>query len=130
MVALDTYKKIPLGISNFEKIITENFLYVDKTKYIETLKNLQNQTQIFLRPRRFGKSLFLTMLQNYYDINRTDKFEKLFGELYIGKHPTPLRNSYMTLPLSFSGLNTDDRTELKSGFEGSIAISMREMINR
>ncbi|WP_330665028.1 AAA family ATPase [Tepidibacter sp.] len=82
-----TLKKIPYGISNFEQMIEENYLYIDKTKYIEILESYAPY-QFFIRPRRFGKSLFLSTLENYYDINKKDKFEDLFNNLYIGKNPT------------------------------------------
>ena len=87
-------KKIPYGISSFETIKTENYYFVDKTKYIEQIENLGGRYLFFLRPRRFGKSLFISMLEHYYDINGADQFEKLFGDTYIGQNPTPLRNSY------------------------------------
>ena len=80
-------RKVPYGESDFKKIIKEDYLFVDKSKYIETLEN-DASYQFFIRPRRFGKSLFLSMLSNYYDINNKDEFEELFGNLYIGKNPT------------------------------------------
>ncbi len=76
--------RIPYGVSNFESIKTENYIYIDKTKYIEILEKLP-PFQFFIRPRRFGKSLFLSILENYYDINNKGKFNKLFGDLYICK---------------------------------------------
>ena len=72
-------KKIPYGISDYEKLIEENYYYVDKTSYIEKLENLAERYIMFLRPRKFGKTLFTSVLENYYDINKKDKFEKLFG---------------------------------------------------
>ena len=99
-------KRIPYGQSNFEKVATQNFYYVDKTRSIETLENLSVQFLVFLRPRRFGKSLFVSMLQHYYDCNRKDDFERLFGNTYIGSHPTPLRNHYPVLFFTFSGIRT------------------------
>lgn len=96
-------KKIPYGMTDFERIIRENYYYVDKTQYIA---KVEEQTSYFfiVRPRRFGKSLFLNMLGCYYDINKKDKFDEIFGELYIGKHPTPNRNKYMVLKLNFSSV--------------------------
>ncbi|MDN5313377.1 MAG: hypothetical protein PWQ68_2351, partial [Thermoanaerobacteraceae bacterium] len=100
-------KKIPYGISNFQVLREKNYIYVDKTKYIEILEN-EAPYQFFVRPRRFGKSLFLSMLENYYDILKKDIFQSLFGDLYIGQNPTPERNLYMVLPLSFAGLVTSE----------------------
>jgi len=94
-------KKIPYGEADFGKIIQNNMLYVDKTKYIHTLENLSNY--IFLiRPRRFGKSLWINLFQYYYDINRKDYFSELFKETSIGKHPTPNKNFYLTIAFNFA----------------------------
>ena len=94
-------KRIPYGMQNFEDIIKEDCYYVDKTPFIEQIEE-SNKYFFFIRPRRFGKSLTLSMLENYYDINKKDKFESLFGKLYIGENPTPERNSYLILHLNFA----------------------------
>ncbi|MDR2115928.1 MAG: ATP-binding protein [Planctomycetaceae bacterium] len=99
-------KRLPYGNADFKKIRTNNFVYIDKTRFIETLENESNSSQIFIRPRRFGKSLFLSTLTYYYDVNYSDEFEQLFGELYIGQHPTLRKNSYAVMNFDFSGLNT------------------------
>jgi hypothetical protein len=75
-------KKIIYGISNFKMAREDNYLYIDKTKYIKTLENLNEKYLIFLRPRRFGKSLFLSTLQYYYDENSKDEFDGIFGILH------------------------------------------------
>lgn len=98
-------KKIPYGMTNFESIISDNYYYVDKTHYIALVEDT-SRFFFFVRPRRFGKSLFLNMLGIYYDINKQDKFEEIFGGLYIGKHPTPNRNKYLVLKLNFSSVAT------------------------
>lgn len=67
------WKKIPYGISDYEKLIRQDFYYVDKTMYLEELENI-GRTLVFLRPRRFGKTLFTSMMSYYYDINSKDKF--------------------------------------------------------
>ena len=104
-------KKIPYGMTDFERIILENYYYVDKTQYIAKVEKVTSFF-FFVRPRRFGKSLFLNMLGLYYDINQKDKFEKIFGNLYIGKHPTPDRNKYLVLTLNFSSVAANmDRLE-------------------
>ena len=78
-------KKLPYGISNYEELIADNYYYVDKTKYIEKLENLSEKRLMFLRPRKFGKTLFTSILECYYDINRKNNFKKLFKNTYIGK---------------------------------------------
>jgi hypothetical protein len=95
------WKLLPKGMSNFSSIMTQNCYYVDKTQYIPLLER-SDRFVFFIRPRRFGKSLLLNMLQEYYDVARKDSFETLFGSLYIGSHPTENRNSYLVLFLNFS----------------------------
>ena len=94
-------KRIPYGMQNFEDVIKEDCYYVDKTPFIELIEE-SNKYFFFFRPRRFGKTLTLSMLKNYYDINKKDQFEELFGKLYIGKNPTPERNSYLIIYLNFA----------------------------
>ena len=94
-------KRIPYGMQNFEDVMERDCYYVDKTPFIEKIEE-SNMYFFFIRPRRFGKSLTLSMLENYYDINKKDKFESLFGKLYIGENPTPERNSYLILHLNFA----------------------------
>jgi hypothetical protein len=108
--------KLPYGNSDFYDIRTGNFFYVDKTSYIEKLEQLNAKYLFFIRPRRFGKSLFLSMLEHYYDRNKKDDFKRLFGDLYIGKHATERRNQYFILYLDFSGLNTSGRVKLERTF--------------
>ena len=98
--------KIPYGESNFKKVITEGFVYLDKTDYIPQLEAAGSHL-FLLRPRRFGKSLFLSMLEYYYDVAYQHEFDTLFGKLYIGQQPTPLRSSYQVLFMDFSGIDTD-----------------------
>ena len=92
--------KYPYGISDFKKINTKNYFYCDRTDKIPLLE--KSDSQLFIRPRRFGKSLVLSMLENYYDVAKKDEFEAIFGRLKIGKNPTELRNSYFILRLDFS----------------------------
>jgi len=115
-------KKIIYGDSNFRKIkINNDYFYIDKTEFIEKLENLNESFLIFLRPRRFGKSLFLSTLQYYYDENSKNEFEKMFHDTYIGKNPTPLKNSFRILFLEFSGINTDGGMEvIYQGFRDNI----------
>lgn len=108
--------KLPYGLSNFKALRNEDYFYVDKTAYLEKLENMSSKYLFFIRPRRFGKSLFLSTLAHYYDLNLEEEFIKLFGDLYIGKNPTTARNSYLLLELDFSGLNTENKAELEKSF--------------
>ncbi|MDR0614276.1 MAG: ATP-binding protein [Dysgonamonadaceae bacterium] len=119
------YKRLPYGNSDLKSIITENYAYVDKTRYIEMLEKESNKNQFFIRPRKFGKSLFFTTLMYYYDLNEAENFNQLFGNLYIGKHPTPERNSYAILKLDFSGLDTADEEGLKKSFSSCVQTAVR-----
>ena len=94
-------KRLPYGINDFEAVIEQNQYYVDKTMYLPLLEN-QPSNIIFIRPRRFGKSIFLSMLHAYYDCSKKEKFQTLFGDLWVGKHPTPLQGRYQVLHLDFS----------------------------
>ena len=120
--------KIPYGISNFESLREENYIYIDKTSFIEVLENINSKYLFFIRPRRFGKSLFLSVLEHYYDVNSKSKFNKLFGDLYIGKNPTLLKNSYLVLRLNFSGLNTENKEKLENSFRLSLVNDIVEFI--
>ena len=99
-------KRIPYGMMNFVDVRNDNCYYVDKTRFIEKVEDA-NKFFFFIRPRRFGKSLTLSMLRHYYDINAADKFEQLYGDLYIGQHPTPNHNKYLVLYLNFAVINAD-----------------------
>ncbi|NUM35126.1 MAG: AAA family ATPase [Candidatus Brocadiae bacterium] len=92
----------PYGIANFEKIVEKGYFYIDRTNYIKKLEKTA-ETILFVRPRRFGKSLFLNMLGCYYDVK--GNFEKYFGKLEIGKAPTEEKNRYLILSLDFSNVS-------------------------
>lgn len=94
-------KKIPYGLDNYEMIITQDYYYIDKTKYIRTVEEQCNFV-LFVRPRRMGKSLFTNMLMAYYDINKSNQFHTLFGHLKIGENPTEWANKFVVLKLDFS----------------------------
>jgi hypothetical protein len=124
-------KKIPYGISSYEKIKADNYYYIDKTKYIEIIENYGSTYHFFLRPRRFGKSLFISMLQHYYDIKAKDQFNELFGDTYIGKNPTPLRNTFPVLRFNFSMVKTFGKIEdIELSFSQYIFDSLRNFVNR
>lgn len=101
MTTNEIARQLPLGIADYERIRRQHYYYVDKTMYIPKLE-FSSSYLFFVRPRRFGKSLLLSMLRAYYDINLADKFDEYFGDLWIGSHPTALHNSYAMLHLDFS----------------------------
>jgi len=99
-------RQIPYGISNYKELIEENRYFVDKTRYIALLEEIKNP--IFLRPKRFGKSLFCSMLSYYYDLNHATLFETLFQRTWIGQSPTDKHNQYIVLSLDFSGIEAGE----------------------
>ena len=110
-------------MSNFEDVIMQNRYYVDKTMYIPLLEDQANYL-IFIRPRRFGKSLLLSMLRSYYDLSQKDKFQQLFGNLWIGQHTTPLQGKYQILYLDFSkiGGSIDELPQLFNILKGNMSL--------
>ena len=94
-------KEIPYGIANFVEVAEQNMYYVEKPMYLLLLKN-HPRTLFFTPPRRFGKSIFLSMLRAYYDIAQKEKFQKRFGNLWIGSRPTPLQGKFQVVYLDFS----------------------------
>ena len=105
--------KFPYAISDFQLVRTGGYFYIDRTDRISLLEDADNQL-LFLRPRRFGKSMLLSMLENYYDLARAEQFEQLFGNLAIGKNPTPLHNQYFVMVWDFSAVETSgDALQLK-----------------
>ena len=123
-------KKLPYGISNYEELVEDGYYYVDKTIYIERLENLAEKRILFLRPRKFGKTLFTSTLENYYDFKKADKFEKLYGNTYIGKHPTKLKNSYHILKFNFSGIDTENEETTIKGFKKEVASSINVFVKK
>ena len=108
---------LPYGMSDFATIRRENRYYVDKTMFIPKLEEFKYQ--MFLRPRRFGKSLMLNMLAAYYDVAMKDSFDDLFGGLYIGDNPTEERNKYLILKFNFSGIDPDE-TKVQDSFNTNV----------
>ena len=123
-------KKLPYGISNYEELIEEGYYYIDKTMYIEKLESLAEKRIIFLRPRKFGKTLFTSTLENYYDIKKEQKFQSLFGETYIGKNPTKLKNSYYILKFNFSGIDTSNTETTINGFKSKVISSIKMFVEK
>ena len=120
--------KIPYGLSNFERIRTKNFLYVDKTHFIEKIE--WGDYLMHLRPRRFGKSLFISMLESYYDIASADKFDELFKGLYIHENPTDYQNSYYMLRFDFSGIENVEKGDLQRGFVEKVSGGAQAFIDK
>ena len=123
--------KIPYGESDYKTLIEENYIYVDKTMYIEKLEN--HKKSIYVRPRGFGKSLFTSMISYYYDIKEKENFEKLFKGKYIYDHPTEKKNAYYILKFNFSGMNVSinkTEQEIEESFNDKVYIGCREFIEK
>jgi len=122
-------KKIPYAVANYEKLIGEDFHFVDKTRFIRELE--EYQVPVFLRPRRFGKSLWCSILECYYDVNRADRFEELFGKTDVGREPTPLRNSHLVMRFDFSKIPVKPTVDgLQRAFDTECLNSFRNFHKR
>jgi hypothetical protein len=123
-------KRVLYGTANYEDIVRKNGYFVDKTAYIEKLELIENP--VFLRPRRFGKSLFCRMLECYYNINQQADFERLFGHTYIGQHPTPLQNSFIVLLFNFSTIGGLAGTlkDIQESFESTCNLRIRKVVGK
>jgi Predicted AAA-ATPase/PD-(D/E)XK nuclease superfamily len=106
--------------ADFETLITAGKLYIDRTSFIQTMENESNTNLIFVRPRRFGKSLWLSVLHYYYGVEHRDKFDTLFGNLFIGQNPTPLRNTYLVLRMQFAGIDVKTDSSTYQGFRSNV----------
>lgn len=125
---IPTAKRIPYGVADYGRLKRENAYYVDKTHFIPKIEAAPFYL-FCIRPRRFGKSLWLSVLQHYYDVNRADEFEFLFGDTYIGQNPTPDRNSYLVLFLNLSLVNPDvDKVE--RSFESNVGTEIDSFSRR
>ena len=121
-------KRLPYGMMNFAVIRREDYYYVDKTRFIPMIEEA-DRFFFFIRPRRFGKSLTLNVLQHYYDVRTRDRFEDLFGDLYIGQHPTPSRNTYLVLYLNFSGI-TGELNNYRKGLDAHCGITFENFCKK
>lgn len=119
---MENVKRVPYGISNFVEVVEQNQYYVDKTMYLPLLEE-QPSNLFFIRPRRFGKSIFLSMLRAYYDISQKDKFDARFGNLWIGKQPTPLQGKFQVVFLDFSRASGGNGT-LEVNFDRYCSMAM------
>ena len=124
---MESIKQIPYGVADFESVIDRGLYYVDKTMYLSDLEK-QPDTLIFIRPRRFGKSLFISMMRAYYDKSKAKDFDTLFGSLWIGSHPTPLRNHYQVLYLDFSRIDGNIDV-LEKEFNSYCCIQLNDFID-
>ncbi len=123
-------KKLPYGVPNFKSISEEGYIFVDKTPFVEKLESLGERYLFFLRPRKFGKSLFVSMLEYYYDTRHSENFERLFGDFYIGKHPTSLHNNYLVLMFDFSGISTETKETTYEGFLEKTKVGIMDFCNK
>ncbi len=122
--------KIPYGVSDFDKIRTEGFFYADKTMFLPVLE-ASYQAIVFLRPRRFGKSTLVSMLEHYYDLGRRERFDALFRGLWVHSHPTAEQGRYLMLTLDFSSVATDAGEDmLRRSFAEAVRGGVRTFVLR
>lgn len=121
-------KQVPYGVADFATVIEQNLYYVDKTMFIPELEK-QPRNLFFIRPRRFGKSIFLSMLYSYYDCAQSHKFQSLFGNLWIGQHPTPLQGKYQVMFLDFSQI-TGNIDKLETKFNSYLSINLDAFVRQ
>ena len=122
--------RFPYGIADFAAIMEEGYFYVDRTDRIPLIENAGKQL-LFLRPRRFGKSLWLSTLENYYDLARADDFQRLFGGLKIGQNPTPRHNRYFVMRWDFSMVDPGgDLTTIRRSLFNHVNIRIKDVVAR
>lgn len=119
-------KQIPYGLTDFARIQKDNYYYVDKTMFIERIE-MQPAYLFLIRPRRFGKSLTLAMLEAYYDVVYANDFDELFGHLYIGQHPTPKHNCYLIMRFNFSEVSSNVN-EVERSFKLHCCSKLRDFV--
>ena len=107
-------RQVPYAVMNYRELIKEDFFFVDHTRYLRELEKYK--TPVFLRPKRFGKSLWVSMLEHYYDVRFKDQFRELFGRTEIGRNPTPHANSFLVLSLDFSTVTLGTLAEIEQSF--------------
>ncbi len=118
--------KIPYGLADFAAMRRDKCFYIDRTHYIEQLETYGSRYAMFLRPRRFGKSLFISLLEHYYDVNQAANFPLFFGDLHVGRHPTPLANQFLILQFDFSGIETNAVKEVFPSFLKKIKSGIKD----
>ena len=128
--AMETKAKgLPYGVASFEEVRKGNFYYVDKTKYLPLLEDTANYL-FLIRPRRFGKSLFVSMMRAYYDLSMAGRFDELFGGLWIHEHPTELKNSFQLIYFDFSLIGGRDEEELENNFNKHCCAELNNFIKK
>ena len=120
--------KIPYGESDFKTLIAGEYFYQDRTQFMEHLEKWNSKYPVFLRPRRFGKSLFISTLHHYYGLEYKDEFQNLFGHLYIGQHPTDAANTYLVLRFEFSRIDTATHESTYQGFLTNVILGARTFL--
>jgi hypothetical protein len=119
-------KAIPYGLSDFKRVLEENYYYIDKSMFIPLIEEYGNFLYL-IRPRRFGKSLFLNMLDFYYNKIYEKDFE-LFKGCYIYDKPTKLKNSFCVMKFDFSAVST--KGDVDKNFSIDCNFSIRRFVNR
>ncbi len=120
-------KRILYAEANYAAMVRDNGYFVDKTEYIARLEQVKNP--VFLRPRRFGKSLLCTMLEYYYSDLYKDQFNELFGHTWIGQNPTPLHNAFFVLHLDFSTVETGEMAVMEESFDGTVNVELENLVH-
>jgi hypothetical protein len=126
----NTMLKIAYGEADFASVRKSGSFYQDRTQFIELLEEKGTKYPTFLRPRRFGKSLFISMLHHYYGVEFKNQFQTLFGDLHVGKNPTPLANQYFVLEFDFSGINTKEPQEVMKSFLKRVKSGLKRFLKR
>ena len=121
--------RLPNGISNFKELINRGYHYIERTQYIELLEATGLNYVYFLRPRRFGKSLFISTLQHYYGCEHADDFNELFGPLYIGRHVTPYANQFLVLRFDFSRIDTESKESTYQSFLSNVVQGIQQFLH-
>ena len=120
--------RIGYGKAHFPLLIKDKAHYVDRTDYIERLEESGEAFVFFLRPRRFGKSLWVSILNHYYAVQHADKFDTLFGKYYIGQNPTVYANQYLVLNFDFSGVDSENKSTVYQDFFNKTHESVSEFL--
>jgi Predicted AAA-ATPase/PD-(D/E)XK nuclease superfamily len=121
--------KIPYGKSDYRTLIEKNYFYQDRTSFLQTLEDWGSTYLLYLRPRRFGKSLFISTLHYYYGLQYKNDFNNLFGKTFIGAHPTPNANTYLVLNFDFSSINTSTEEGVFDGFRSNVLKGIENFID-
>ena len=115
---MDCERQVPYAVMNYRELVKENYFFVDHTRYLLELEKYK--TPVFLRPKRFGKSLWVSLLEHYYDVRFKDEFEMLFGKTDVGRNPTPLKNSFLVFSLDFSAITLGTLDEIETCFDFAV----------